>query len=76
MILEGDAILVTDEPALRHALALENQKYGTDYGVEMIDTNHNSWFELRPVWAFGLAADDFTGSPTRWSFEPDRAGAS
>jgi hypothetical protein len=28
----------------------------------------STWFALRPVWAFALDEDDFTGSPTRWSF--------
>jgi hypothetical protein len=27
-------------------------------------------FRVRPVWAFGLQAGDFTGSPTRWDFGP------
>jgi hypothetical protein len=71
VILEGDAIAVTDEQQLRAALELENRKYGTDYGAEMIDTATNSWFRLQPVWAFSLDEDDFTGSPTRWSFAPN-----
>lgn len=70
VVLEGDAVWVTDEHQLRDALALENRKYGTDYGADMIDVESNSWFRLRPVWAFSLDEDDFTGSPTRWSFAP------
>ena len=70
VIVEGDAIAVTDEQQLRGALDFENRKYGTDYGVEMIDPAHNSWFRLRPIWVFSLDEDDFTGSPTRWSFAP------
>ena len=70
VIVEGDAIAVTDEQQLRDALDFENRKYGTDYGVEMIDPAHNSWFRLRPIWVFSLDEDDFTGSPTRWSFAP------
>lgn len=72
VVLEGDASVVTDHRELRLALDLENQKYGTDYGAEMIDPEHNTWFRLRPVWAFALDEDDFTGTPTRWSF-PDGA---
>jgi nitroimidazol reductase NimA-like FMN-containing flavoprotein (pyridoxamine 5'-phosphate oxidase superfamily) len=72
VIVEGDAIEVTDEPQLRAALDLENRKYGTDYGVEMIDTAQNSWFRLRPLRVFSLNENDFTGSPTRWSFPPPR----
>jgi hypothetical protein len=53
---------------LRRALDLENRKYGTDYGAEMTDAEHNTWFALRPLWAFALDEHDFSGSPTRWSF--------
>jgi hypothetical protein len=70
VIVEGDAIEVTDEPQLRAALDLENAKYDTDYGDELIDTATNSWFRLQPIVVFGLDEDDFTGSPTRWSFAP------
>ena len=49
-------------------LAAENEKYGTDYGMDMIDPAHNSCFALTPERVFGLASADFTGSPTRWSF--------
>jgi PPOX class probable F420-dependent enzyme len=70
VIVEGDAFEVSDEAQLRHALDLENRKYDTDYGDEMIDTANNSWFRLRPLVAFSLDENDFTGSPTRWSFAP------
>jgi PPOX class probable F420-dependent enzyme len=70
VIVEGDALAVADKQQLRAALDLENRKYGTDYGAEMIDTEHNTWFRLRPIWVFSLDEDDFTGSPTRWSFVP------
>jgi PPOX class probable F420-dependent enzyme len=68
VVLEGHARIVTDRHQLDRALELENRKYGTDYGVEMLDPEHNTWFSLRPTWAFALDEDDFTGTPTRWSF--------
>jgi nitroimidazol reductase NimA-like FMN-containing flavoprotein (pyridoxamine 5'-phosphate oxidase superfamily) len=74
VVIEGDASVVTDLTQLRRALALENEKYGTDYGDEMLDRDHNTWFELRPVWAFALDEHDFTGSPTRWTFPGGRQG--
>ena len=69
VVLEGDALPVTDPEQRRAALELENRKYGTDYGAEMTDPAHNTWFALRPVWAFALDEGDFSGSPTRWSFD-------
>ena len=50
-------------------LELENIKYSTSYGIEMLDPQLNASFRVRPIWAFGLQAGDFTGSPTRWDFE-------
>jgi len=73
VVLEGDARVVSDRDQLQRALDLENDKYGTAYGAEMIDTEHNQWFELRPLWAFALDENDFTGSPTRWTFAQERA---
>ncbi|HEX4215483.1 MAG TPA: hypothetical protein VIA06_19355 [Candidatus Dormibacteraeota bacterium] len=53
---------------MRGVLALENTKYGTDYGMEMLDPAENTTFRIRPVWVFGLDEGDFGGSPTRWQF--------
>ena len=73
VVLEGDARSVTDPARLERALELENRKYGTAYGVEMLDPEHNTWFELRPAWAFALDEGDFTGTPTCWSFASEMA---
>ena len=69
VVVEGTARLVTSPQELDLMLALENTKYSTNYGIEMLDPVLNSCFRVRPLWAFGLQADDFTGSPTRWDFE-------
>ena len=68
VVLEGFAELVSAAEALETLLRLENQKYGTNYGIEMLDPELNCAFRVRPVWAFGLRQDDFQGSPTRWTF--------
>lgn len=68
VVVEGRATLVTDADDLAMMLALENAKYSTDYGIETLDPAMNSAFRVRPRWVFGLRADDFTGSPTRWDF--------
>ncbi len=69
VVVEGVAELIDDPNDLATMLALENEKYSTDYGIETLDPALNSAFRVRPKWAFGLRADDFTGSPTRWEFE-------
>jgi hypothetical protein len=53
-------------------LAVENTKYGTDYGEEIVDPEFNSVFELRPEWVFALDTTDFVGSPTRFIFRDER----
>lgn len=69
VVIEGDAGVVSDPPTLQLVLDLENAKYHTDYSIEMLDPAVNVCLRVRPRWAFGLAEDDFTGSPTRWVFE-------
>ncbi len=69
VVIDGKAELVVEPAALARLLALENAKYGTDYTIEMLDPDHNSAFRVRPRQAFGLRQGDFTGSPTRWTFD-------
>lgn len=66
VVVEGVAELLTERADLEAFLSAENTKYATSYGFEMVDPTHNCCYRLRPTWFFGLQADDFTGSPTRW----------
>ncbi len=66
VVVEARAELVTDVGQLDVMLRLTNEKYGTDYGPELLDPTVNSPFRLWPVWVFGLRSEDFTGSPTVW----------
>jgi PPOX class probable F420-dependent enzyme len=66
VVVEGEAELVTERSALERLLELENAKYGTSYGIELLDPAVNATFRVRPRWAFGLESEDFTGTPTRW----------
>ena len=68
VVVAGRAERVTDRDALTSMLAAENAKYGTDYGMEMLDPGSNSAFALEPEWVFALDSKDFTGSPTRFTF--------
>lgn len=71
VVVEGVAGLVIDREVLREVLDLENRKYKTSYGLELLDPEVNSTFRVRPIHVFALLQEDFTGSPTRWTFEPD-----
>ena len=83
VVVHGRARRVTENDLLAVMLAAENAKYGTDYGLDMVDPASNSVFALAPDWVFALDSSDFTGSPTRFTFErrspdgapgPDQAG--
>jgi general stress protein 26 len=69
VIVEGVAEVVSDQEVLATILALENAKYGTDYGMELLDPDINACCRVRPRRVFGLRLDDFIGSPTRWIFD-------
>jgi hypothetical protein len=66
VVLEGDADRVVDPAELVAFNDRVNAKYGTDYAADFYDPDVNGVWALRPTRAFGIAGDDFTGSPTRW----------
>lgn len=68
VVVHGRARRVTDRDELAAMLAAENAKYGTAYGMDMVDPASNSVFALLPEWVFALDSSDFTGSPTRFTF--------
>jgi hypothetical protein len=68
VVVAGRARRIRDPAALERMLGAENAKYGTDYGMDMLDPALNSAFVLRPEWAFALDTKDFAGSPTRFTF--------
>jgi PPOX class probable F420-dependent enzyme len=68
VIVEGDAERVTDPDRLAGFMAALDAKYETDYGAEFADPTVNGVWRVTPDRAFGLVEEDFTGSPTRWTF--------
>ena len=68
VVLEGTAEVVTDHDARARFIRLTNEKYETDYSVDFLDPAVNATFRVAPSWVFSLTEDDFTGTPTRWSF--------
>jgi hypothetical protein len=71
VIVEGAAERVVGPELLRAVLDAENAKYGTDYGIELLDPAVSACFRFKPSWAFALRERDFTGSPTRWRLIAD-----
>jgi PPOX class probable F420-dependent enzyme len=68
VIVEGTAELVTDLGHIGEFLKLSNAKYQVSYGLDFLDPAINATFRVEPSWAFSLTEDDFTGSPTRWTW--------
>lgn len=68
VVIEGHAALRQEPELTSKFLNATNAKYGTSYGMELVDPAVNATFRLEPNWAFGLMQDDFTGSPTCWEF--------
>ena len=68
VVVEGEAERVTDPDRLRAFAAAIDAKYDTAYGVDFYDPAVNGVWRVAPAWAFGLVQDDFSGSPTRWTF--------
>lgn len=71
VVLSGAAERVPAREADAAFTEAVNAKYETAYAVDFFLAN--ATFRLRPDTAFGLVQEDFTGSPTRWTFPP-RAG--
>ena len=70
VVLEGTAETMTDLETIARFAAAMDAKFATDQGVGFYAAN--ATFAVRPLRVFGLDTDDFTGSPTRWTFPTDR----
>ena len=68
VVVEGSAERLVERADLELFLSIMNAKYETSYGFEMVDPQTNGSYRMRPRWVFALQSDDFTGTPTRWTF--------
>jgi PPOX class probable F420-dependent enzyme len=75
VVVEGAARITREAAEIARFLGLLNAKYGTGIGADFLDPDVNATVQVRPRRAFGLLHDDFTGSPTRWEFDPPGASA-
>lgn len=66
IVVEGVAREVTDRDEWAAGVDALNAKYPGSYEID--DDEHSGFYLVTPVRAFGLRHDDFTGSPTRWTF--------
>ena len=82
VVVEGDAVAVTDEATLRRLADLYGSKYGDPFvfkvrGGRFINDESGEAlvFRVEPRKAFGFAKGD-TFSQTRWRFQPGPAASS
>ena len=68
VVVEGVATFTRDAAAIERFLGLLNAKYETNYAIDFLDPDVNATLRVAPSRAFGIAQDDFAGSPTRWTF--------
>jgi PPOX class probable F420-dependent enzyme len=68
VILEGTAQLTDERDEIERVASLMSAKYG---GITAEFLAAHATIQVLPRWAFGIAHDDFTGSPTRWNFDAD-----
>jgi PPOX class probable F420-dependent enzyme len=70
VVVEGVAERVTDIAPIAAFVEAVNQKYDAGISADFQDPEVNGTFAVRPERVFALSEDDFSGSPTRWTFPP------
>jgi nitroimidazol reductase NimA-like FMN-containing flavoprotein (pyridoxamine 5'-phosphate oxidase superfamily) len=68
VVVEGESVPVADRDSIAAFADWADTKYETSYGVEFYGDPANACVRIDVVSVFALSGDDFTGSPTRWSF--------
>lgn len=66
VVVEGRAALIDDPLRIAAFAEAMDDKYETDSGLEFYAAN--ATFAITPTVVFALDTDDFTGTPTRWTF--------
>lgn len=69
VIVEGTAAIVTDPELIGRVLDLMNGKYETSIEASFLDPAVNATVAVRPRQVISMRHGDFTGSPTRWTFD-------
>jgi nitroimidazol reductase NimA-like FMN-containing flavoprotein (pyridoxamine 5'-phosphate oxidase superfamily) len=68
VVLDGLAEQVVNADGIAAFLAAMNGKYDAGMTADFLDPAVNGTFAVRPQRVIALSHDDFTGSPTRWTF--------
>jgi len=68
VVVDGVALQVRDPGGIAVFLDAMNTKYRAGMTADFLDPRVNGTFTVRPERVVALTHDDFTGSPTRWTF--------
>jgi general stress protein 26 len=68
VVVDGVARQVTDSGGIAAFLDVLNAKYDAGLSPDFLDPQVNGTFAVGPERVIALTHDDFTGSPTRWTF--------
>jgi Pyridoxamine 5'-phosphate oxidase len=66
VVVRGAVERITDVRVIEQFTGWVNYKYESEIAVSFF--TDNATFRLAPRWVFSLDEDDFTGTPTRWTF--------
>lgn len=69
VIIEGTAAIIAEPERIARVLDLMNDKYETSIEADFLDPAINAAVAVRPRQVISMRHDDFTGSPTRWTFD-------
>jgi PPOX class probable F420-dependent enzyme len=67
-VLDGRAERVVGADGIAAFVGAANAKYGGLLTTEFLDPEVNGTYAVRPERVIAISEDDFTGSPTRWTF--------
>jgi hypothetical protein len=69
-VLEGQAERVVDGSRIEGFRRAVNAKYDSGITADFLDPAVNGTYAVHPRRVIALTEDDFSGSPTRWTFSP------
>jgi PPOX class probable F420-dependent enzyme len=69
VVVEGRVEIVTDAPRIRRFAGIINAKYDEEIPDDFYDPAVNRLYRVAPERVIGMIEQDFTTSPTRWTFE-------
>jgi general stress protein 26 len=70
VVVNGTAEFVTDLELIGAFLDGMNAKYDTSYEIDFLDPERNATLRVTMTSVVALRAEDFLGSPTRWTLKP------